>query len=105
MVSLKLIAIDGPVKGTTFPLVTDEVWIGRDTVNHIQLSDPMVSRRHCRISLEGDSLKLRDENSSNGTLVNDVRCASDCSLTVISSRSGIHSFSSSSQKMALPGRG
>jgi len=71
-VSLKLIAIDGPVKGTTFPLVTDEVWIGRDTVNHIQLSDPMVSRRHCRIRREGDLLKLRDENSSNGTLVNDV---------------------------------
>ncbi len=72
MVKLKLIAVEGPVKGTTFPLVTDEVWIGRDTVNNIQLSDPMVSRRHCRIRLEGDSLKLRDEDSSNGTLVNDV---------------------------------
>lgn len=72
MVSLKLIAIDGPVKGTTFPLVTDEVWIGRDTANHIQLNDPMVSRRHCRIRLERNSLKLRDEDSSNGTLVNDV---------------------------------
>ncbi|MCI0388179.1 MAG: sigma 54-interacting transcriptional regulator [Acidobacteria bacterium] len=72
MVSLKLIAIDGPVKGTTFPLVTDEVWIGRDTANHIQLNDPMVSRRHCRIRLEVNSLKLRDEDSSNGTLVNDV---------------------------------
>jgi len=68
----KLIAIDGPLKGSSFPLGAVEVWIGRDPGNYIQLSDPIVSRRHCRISLEGDSLKLRDENSSNGTLVNDV---------------------------------
>ncbi len=72
MTSPKLIAIEGPVKGTTFPLVAGSYWIGRDKLNHIQLSDTMVSRRHCRIVIEGDALILRDENSSNGTLVNDV---------------------------------
>src|SRR5262245_2188369 len=36
------------------------------------MRDPMVSRRHCRIRLEGDLFKLRDENSFNGTLVNGV---------------------------------
>ncbi|HKQ79048.1 MAG TPA: sigma 54-interacting transcriptional regulator [Blastocatellia bacterium] len=72
MANPKLIALDGTLKGSSIPLFADEVWIGRDRGNHIQLSDPMVSRRHCRIRLEGDSLKLRDESSSNGTLVNDV---------------------------------
>ena len=68
----KLIALDGPLKGSSIPLFADELWIGRDRGNQIQLNDPMVSRRHCRVRLEGDSLKLWDESSSNGTLVNDV---------------------------------
>jgi Nif-specific regulatory protein len=67
-----LIAVDGPLKGTSLPLVSDEVWIGRDLVNHIQLIDPLVSRRHCVIRREKEALILYDEKSSNGTLVNDV---------------------------------
>jgi pSer/pThr/pTyr-binding forkhead associated (FHA) protein len=67
-----LIAVDGPLKGSSFPLDAEEVWIGRDPGNHIRMSDPIVSRRHCRIKLEGDLFKLRDENSFNGTLVNGV---------------------------------
>jgi len=74
-VNPKLIAVDGPLKGASFllgPLGADEVWIGRDTTSHIHLSDPMVSRKHCRIRREGDGWNLRDEKSSNGTLVNDL---------------------------------
>ena len=47
--------------------------IGRDPVNEIVLSDTNVSRLHATLSEIQAGLLLRDENSSNGTLVNGVQ--------------------------------
>jgi hypothetical protein len=46
--------------------------IGRDSQNEIILQDPKVSRIHATLSEINNSLLLRDEESSNGTLVNGV---------------------------------
>ncbi len=67
----RLVAVSGPLEGATFPLAAAEFWIGRDPTNQLCLSDPLVSRRHCVISRTGSSFLARDQ-SSNGTLVNDV---------------------------------
>jgi len=68
----KLLAVAGPLEGATFALTATEVWIGRDPMNHLCLSDPLVSRRHCVVAQKGEQFWLRDPGSSNDTLVNDV---------------------------------
>ena len=68
----KLIAITGPVQGTVFDLTEDEVSIGREATSRVRLVDPSVSRRHSLIKREGDSFKIVDLDSFNGTYVNGV---------------------------------
>lgn len=44
--------------------------IGRGIDADIRLDDALVSRKHCEISREGFSVKIRDLKSTNGTFVN-----------------------------------
>jgi Nif-specific regulatory protein len=68
----RLIAIAGPLKGTTIPLTDIEMIIGRDTGNTVAINDPLVSRRHCSIRNSGALVHLSDLESLNGTFVNGV---------------------------------
>ena len=68
----RLIAISGPTEGTTFALTETEVSIGREQSNLICVNDHSVSRRHCLIKREGESFKIVDLESYNGTFVNGV---------------------------------
>ena len=47
--------------------------IGRDPINQIPIDDPLASRVHATIWEDGGTLFIRDEKSSNGTLVNGKR--------------------------------
>jgi Nif-specific regulatory protein len=67
----KLVAIAGPLKGTTIPLLDMETIIGRDLTNHVTINDPLVSRRHCSIRNQGEEVHLSDLQSLNGTFIND----------------------------------
>lgn len=44
--------------------------IGRDAGAQIILSDPEVSRHHCKISVEAQRMEIEDLGSTNGTVVN-----------------------------------
>lgn len=55
------------------PLARRALSIGRDPSNDLVLSDSMVSRRHAILEPSNDDYILRDNNSSNGTLVNGDR--------------------------------
>jgi Nif-specific regulatory protein len=68
----RLIAIAGPLKGTTIPLTDIEMIIGRDTGNTVAINDPLISRRHCSIRNSGALVHLSDLESLNGTFVNGV---------------------------------
>src|SRR6516225_5965393 len=71
----RLIAITGPLKGTTIPLVDPETIIGRDPTNPVAVNDPLVSRKHCALRKsegEGGAVQVADLESLNGTLVNGV---------------------------------
>src|SRR5262245_23473126 len=68
----RLIAIAGPLKGTTIPLTDAETIIGRDPANTVAINDPLVSRRHCSIRHSGTQIQLSDLESLNGTFVNGV---------------------------------
>jgi pSer/pThr/pTyr-binding forkhead associated (FHA) protein/uncharacterized RDD family membrane protein YckC len=52
------------------PIASRVISIGRDPSNDLVLSDSMVSRRHAILEQRDDIFVLRDNNSSNGTLVN-----------------------------------
>lgn len=70
----RLIAIAGPLKGTTFALSQHEMSIGRDLSNTVSLNDPSVSRRHCLIRKNGanQEFTILDLESYNGTIINGV---------------------------------
>jgi len=68
----ELEAVAGPLKGTSIPLVADEVSLGREPANAISLLDAAVSRRHCVITRIADQFKIQDLNSRNSTFVNGV---------------------------------
>ncbi|GMW00570.1 MAG: hypothetical protein AMXMBFR84_17070 [Candidatus Hydrogenedentota bacterium] len=70
MALYQLTALAGLTKGASWQITAKPLVIGRDNTCDISLADPLVSRRHCELSLVGDSPFLRDLNSSNTTLVN-----------------------------------
>ena len=55
------------------PIVARVISIGRDPSNDLVLSDSMVSRRHAILEHRDNQYILRDNNSSNGTMVNGDR--------------------------------
>lgn len=58
----RLIAISGSLKGTVFPLLEDEISIGRESSNTVCINDSSVSRRHCLLRhLSNDSQKTAPE--------------------------------------------
>ena len=67
----RLIAISGPLKGTTVLLEDAETVIGREPGNAVAISDPLVSRRHCSIRRDDNGrVQVSDLESLNGTFVN-----------------------------------
>src|ERR1700716_939754 len=68
----RLVAINGSLKGSTFPLNEAQVSIGRESASSVSLSHNSVSRRHCLIKRSGNEFTIRDLDSFNGTFVNGV---------------------------------
>ena len=56
-----------------FELIKSEIIIGRDDGVDIVIPTPAVSRRHAKLSMEGNGYVLEDLGSSNGTFVNGER--------------------------------
>lgn len=53
---------------------------GRDSSCDIVINDETVSKRHAEIEVDGDSIRIKDLGSSNGTFVNGRRLASNESV-------------------------
>ena len=62
------------------PISSRVISIGRDPSNDLVLSDSMVSRRHAILEQRDEDYILRDNNSSNGTMVNGDRLESEQAL-------------------------
>ncbi len=60
--------LTGPDAGTRVPVTTEVATIGRASTCTVQLRDPLASRSHARLLLEGDPV-LIDEASAHGTRV------------------------------------
>ena len=69
----RLVVRQGPVPGQVFELNKTEIAIGRDISNDFVINDAEVSRRHARLTLEGERYKIEDLNSTNGTYIDGQR--------------------------------
>jgi len=74
--SATLVIRQGPQAGMSFPLVGNQVIIGREEGLDISLQDPESSRRHARITWQAGQFVIEDMGSTNGTFVNGVQITS-----------------------------
>jgi pSer/pThr/pTyr-binding forkhead associated (FHA) protein len=70
-ISLILLKKDGNKQ--VFPVRNKATILGRRPDCELYIPLQVVSRRHCQLSLEEQSLKIRDLRSSNGTFLNGKR--------------------------------
>ncbi len=66
----------GPDRGAQLeldPAAPQQFLVGQSATCALTLTDPLVSRRHVALSVEGPELHLVDQRSTNGTFVNAVR--------------------------------
>ncbi|HKR14812.1 MAG TPA: trypsin-like peptidase domain-containing protein [Pyrinomonadaceae bacterium] len=68
--------VSGPLSGQQFQVKPDGDFIGRDGgSSQIVIGDPRISKRHLWIGVKGGRVVIEDQNSRNGTFVNDPRSA------------------------------
>ena len=66
----KIHIIKGPLKGKTFDLEGETIFIGRSSRNDIQIKDSTISRKQIKIFKIGKKFLVEDLKSTNGTLIN-----------------------------------
>lgn len=78
--ALRLIIEDEEGATTIVPLTEQEITIGREPGNTIQLTEQNVSRQHARLTLSPDGWILEDLESYNGIKVNNVQVENSVNL-------------------------
>lgn len=68
--------VSGPLSGQRFQVRADGDYIGRDGgSSQIVIGDPRISKRHVWIGVRNGRVIIEDQNSRNGTFVNDPKSA------------------------------
>jgi V8-like Glu-specific endopeptidase len=66
--------VSGPLAGQEFQIKPDGEYVGRDsTSSQIVIADPRISKRHLWIGVREGRVTIVDQNSRNGTFVNDPK--------------------------------
>ena len=66
--------VSGPLSGQRFDVKADGDFIGRDGgTSQIVVGDPRISKRHVWIGVKNGRVVIEDQNSRNGTFVNDPK--------------------------------
>ncbi len=68
----KLIVLSEQLRGKSFELTKDLHTVGRSEERDICIKDPTISTYHCEFIKNESTYVLRDNNSTNGTRVNNV---------------------------------
>ena len=66
----QLVALAGPLRGTTRGIPEQEASVGRDPSNWLPIDSISVSRRHCKLTGSASNYVVLDLDSLNGTFVN-----------------------------------
>jgi pSer/pThr/pTyr-binding forkhead associated (FHA) protein len=69
----RVVVIDGPVSGTSVPLSSLPITIGRADDSTIVLADDYVSNHHARLVPRGKEWLVEDAGSTNGTFIGDAK--------------------------------
>ncbi|GIG41385.1 FHA domain-containing protein FhaB/FipA [Cellulomonas phragmiteti] len=69
----RLVVTEGPLRGTTLPLGSSAVLVGRAPSCTLVLDDDYSSSRHARIFPQGEQWFVEDLGSTNGTFVGETR--------------------------------
>ncbi|MBN2060990.1 MAG: FHA domain-containing protein [Deltaproteobacteria bacterium] len=70
---INLYVYKGPNMGRSFEFKSDTIYIGRSPKNDLQIKDPLISRRHLKVSQKDQKYKIMDMHSANGTIVGDCK--------------------------------
>ena len=73
ILSVELVVVDGPDKGTRAAVHGGVARIGTSEGNDLRLTDRMASRVHCEIRVKPNAIVVRDAGSTNGTTCEAVR--------------------------------
>lgn len=88
-----LTVIQGVTTVRAVPVAAEALVLGRDPSLPFALPDADVSRAHCEVRLVGESVRVRDLDSTNGTFVDGVRVIVERDLPVSSRlQVGRHAF-------------
>jgi DNA-binding NtrC family response regulator len=68
----RLTVVEGPSAGVTWESTGDRCSLGSHELNDLVLADPTVSRFHCEIRVSPQGARLKDLESTNGTIVDGV---------------------------------
>jgi predicted component of type VI protein secretion system len=70
---VKMVVLNGKQKNQEIALPRTMFVIGRGQKCHLRPNSPLVSRRHCAITMYSSKVTVRDFGSANGTFVNGQR--------------------------------
>jgi predicted component of type VI protein secretion system len=70
---VKLVVTKGSKKSQVIRLRSEETILGRQRGSDLRIPSPEVSRRHCRLSIRDDCVRVEDLASINGCFLNGVR--------------------------------
>jgi hypothetical protein len=66
--------VSGVLSGQEFPVQPEGAYIGREaSLSQIVVADPRISKRHLWIGVKDGLVKIQDQDSRNGTFINDPR--------------------------------
>ncbi len=68
--TFQLIMKKGPTPGRTIEMTQDEITVGREATNTLQIEDRVLSRAHARFQRTATGYTIQDSGSTNGTFVN-----------------------------------
>lgn len=66
--AVKVQVVGGPDEGRVYSVPFGTSVIGRDVTADVRLTDPLVSKRHARLTV-GDRIEITDTNSANGIVI------------------------------------
>ncbi len=76
----RLIVKQGPQIGIAFPIVQNQLLLGREEACDIRIQDAESSRHHCEITWQNGAFVVQDLGSSNGTFVNGAQITAPTKL-------------------------
>ncbi|MGA4643848.1 FHA domain-containing protein [Limisphaera sp. 4302-co] len=65
----KLVVLTEGFAGRAYELKGERITIGRLEDNTIQIAEPSVSSHHCEVLIQGQEIRVRDLQSTNGTFI------------------------------------